>query len=310
MKNLRIAYMGTPTFAVGPLRALLDAGANIVAVITTPDRPAGRGLKLRESDVKKFAIQQGLPVYQPEKMKDPQWIETYRSLNIDLAIVVAFRMLPEVIWAMPPRGTFNLHASLLPNYRGAAPINWAIINGDKKTRVTTFFIDSKIDCGEIIDSAEIAIEENDSVGTLHDKLCDLGSTLVVKTVEQIAAGRVEPKPQPEVQDEMRAQAPKIFKDDCRIDWMLTAKQTHDKIRGLSPYPASWCEFGKTTAKIFEAHYSIEPHDKSVGEFESIDQKQIRVALSDGYLYIDRLQVAGAKKPLTAQEFLRGNSLDF
>ncbi len=310
MKNLRIAYMGTPSFAVGPLKALRDAGANIVAVVTTPDRPAGRGLKLRESDVKKFALENNLPVYQPEKMKDPQWIETYRSLEIDLAVVVAFRMLPEIIWAMPPKGTFNLHASLLPNYRGAAPINWAIINGDTKTGVTTFFIDSKIDCGEIIDSAEIEIAADDTVGVLHDKLCELGSDLVVATVERIANGTVVPKPQVEVQDELRAQAPKIFKDDCRIDWTLPAKQTYDMIRGLSPYPAAWCEFGKLTAKLYEAHYSIENHDKPSGVFENIDNKQIRVSLCDGYLYIDKLQVAGAKKPLSAQEFLRGNTIDF
>lgn len=300
--------MGTPGFAVEPLRALLAAGCNVVAVITVADKPAGRGLKLRQSDVKKFAVENNLPVYQPEKLKDEQWIETYASLNIDLAVVVAFRMLPKVIWDMPRLGTFNLHASLLPRYRGAAPINWAIINGDRTTGVTTFFLDSKIDCGEIIGSMEVPIDEHDSAGTLHDKLMVVGSELVVQTVDRIASGCATRTSQPVLEDELRGQAPKIFRADCQIDWSLSAKATYDKIRGLSPYPAAWCELSSATAKIFEAHYLLEDHGCEIGAVESTESHEIRVAVCDGWVYIDRLQMAGAKKPLSSVEFLRGNKL--
>lgn len=308
-KDIRIVFMGTPDFAVGSLQALVEGGYNVVAVVTMPDKPAGRGLKLQESAVKKYAVEVGLPVLQPEKLKSPEFIEQMQMLRPDLGIVVAFRMLPEVIWAMPPMGTFNLHASLLPQYRGAAPINWAIINGETETGVTTFFLNHKIDEGEIIDRRVVNIQPDDNAGTIHDKLMEVGSVLVTETVDALAAESVKPMSQPksiELKD-----APKIFKDTCHIDFSRSGVEIVNLIRGLSPYPAAWAnllpESGETLAtKIFSAAFEpasfVEP--KAIGSIISDGKNYIKVICTDGYLNVNELQIAG-KKRMTAQELLRG-----
>ena len=241
MQQLRIVYMGTPDFAVEPLRRLLDHGCQVVGVVTMPDKPVGRHQHtLTASPVKAFALSRGLPVLQPEKLKAPEFLEALEALHADLQIVVAFRMLPEVVWGMPPRGTFNLHAALLPQYRGAAPINWAIIHGEKRTGVTTFFLDHDIDTGLIIDSAETPISDDDNVETVHDRLMDIGADLVVRTVERIAEGQPLGTPQAELMPGTPLRhAPKIFKDDCRIDWHQGVRGVHNFVRGLSPVPAAW-----------------------------------------------------------------------
>ncbi|WP_417171877.1 methionyl-tRNA formyltransferase, partial [Alistipes putredinis] len=236
-KDLRIVFMGTPEFAVPSLRALVRSGYNVVGVVTTPDKPAGRGQKLHESDVKIAARELGLPILQPEKLRDPAFVSTMEELRPDLGIVIAFRMLPEVVWAMPRLGTFNLHASLLPQYRGAAPINWAIINGESKTGVTTFLLNHEIDKGAILGQVEMPIQPEDNVGTLYGRLMTVGADLVVQTVERIAAGEITPVVQPDEDTSLRP-APKIFKNDCLIDWTQSGKRIIDFIRGLSPYPAA------------------------------------------------------------------------
>lgn len=307
MKNMRIVYMGTPEFAVAPLAKLLDSGCNVVGVVTVPDKPAGRGLKVRESAVKQFAVAKGLPVYQPQRLKDPQWLDQLCGLRADLAIVVAFRMLPEVVWSMPRCGTFNLHASLLPLYRGAAPINWAIINGDRGTGVTTFMLNHQIDCGKIIGSCGVEITDTDSAGSLHDKLMSIGADLVLETVRKIASGVVQPIEQIEIIDPKRMVAPKIFKEDCKIDWTQDCLSVYNRIRGLSPYPAAWCELGNKTAKIYEAHIENASHGLGCGAYECSDGRSIRVAAKDGWIYIDRIQVAGGK-PMSTVDFLRGNKI--
>ena len=237
-KDLRIVFMGTPEFAVPSLRALVAGGYRVVAVVTAPDKPAGRGQRLHESDVKIAARELGLPVLQPEKLRDPEFVETLRSLEPDLGIVIAFRMLPEVVWAMPRLGTFNLHASLLPQYRGAAPINWAIINGERETGVTTFLLNHEIDKGAILGQIRVPIGEEDTVGTMYEKLMQTGTGLVLETVERIAAGEVQPVEQQQIDDRTLKPAPKIFKEDCRIDWSQPGRRIIDFIRGLSPYPAA------------------------------------------------------------------------
>ncbi|MEG1663713.1 MAG: methionyl-tRNA formyltransferase [Mucinivorans sp.] len=302
--DLRIVFMGTPEFAAASLAKILECGYNVVGVVTVPDRQAGRGLQMQQSAVKKYALENGLHVLQPEKLKNEQWVEEFRALRADLAIVVAFRMLPEVIWSMPPLGTFNLHASLLPAYRGAAPINWAIINGDSKTGVTTFFLDHNIDSGEIIDSTEVEISETDNAGALHDRLMAVGAELVIKTIDKIVSGCVVLTPQTMM---VSSPAPKIFKDDCRIFFDQPLTQVYNKIRGLAPYPAAWCELAGTTIKIFDCHPDNKntPQTNSYGVFENIDNKQLRVSCADGWLYIDTLQLSG-KRAMSAAEFLRGN----
>lgn len=256
-EDLRIVYMGTPDFAVESLRCLVEGGYNVVGVITMPDKPAGRGHKLQFSPVKQYALEHSLPLLQPEKLKDEVFVEALREWKADLQIVVAFRMLPEVVWNMPRLGTFNLHASLLPQYRGAAPINWAVINGDTETGITTFFLRHEIDTGEVIQQVRIPIADTDDVGIVHDKLMMLGGKLVTETVDAILNDAVKPIPQEEmaVVGELRP-APKIFKDTCRIDWNQPVKRIYDFIRGLSPYPAAWSELvqpdGETVVmKIFE-----------------------------------------------------------
>jgi methionyl-tRNA formyltransferase len=239
-KDLRIVFMGTPDFAVGSLKALIENGYNVVGVVTVPDRPSGRGLKLHQSDVKQYATSQGLPVMQPEKLKDESFLEILKFLNPDIQVVVAFRMLPEVIWKMPPMGTFNLHASLLPNYRGAAPLNWAIINGDQETGVTTFLLKHEIDAGNILFQSKVKIGSEETFGELHDKLKIVGAKLVLKTIDTLAGGAIIPFPQNLLPvDAERLYAPKIFKEDCKIDWTKPTTAINNLIRGLSPQPGAW-----------------------------------------------------------------------
>lgn len=311
--SLRIVYMGTPEFAVEPLKRLIEGGYNVVGVITMPDKPAGRGHKIQFSPVKQYALEHNLPLLQPEKLKDETFVQALRDWNADLQIVVAFRMLPEVVWNMPRLGTFNLHASLLPQYRGAAPINWAVINGDTETGITTFFLKHEIDTGEVIQQVRVPIEETDNVGIVHDKLMMLGGSLVIQTVDAILAGTVKPIPQEEmaVVGELRP-APKIFKDTCRIDWNQPIKKIYDFIRGLSPYPAAWTELtdaeGKTVVvKIFESEKVYESHQLASGTVVTDGKKYLKVAANDGFISILSLQLP-AKKRLKTDELLRGYSI--
>ena len=305
--------MGTPEFAVESLKRLVEGGYNVVAVITMPDKPMGRhGSVLQASPVKQYAVSQGLKVLQPERLKDEAFVEELRALKADLQIVVAFRMLPEVVWNMPPMGTFNLHASLLPQYRGAAPINWAIINGDTETGITTFFLQHEIDTGEVIQQVRIPIADEDNVEVIHDKLMNLGGRLVTETVDAILAGNVKPVPQEELinlsQEELRP-APKIFKDTCRIDWTKGVKGVYDFVRGLSPYPAAWTELvnadgSSQVLKIFQTEKNFFSHEEKIGAVSTDGKTYLRVALADGYLNILSLQLAG-KKRMPVADFLRG-----
>lgn len=309
-EDLRIVYMGTPDFAVESLRCLVEGGYNVVGVITMPDKPAGRGHKLQFSPVKQYALEHSLPLLQPEKLKDEAFVEALREWKADLQIVVAFRMLPEVVWNMPLLGTFNLHASLLPQYRGAAPINWAVINGDTETGITTFFLRHEIDTGEVIQQVRIPIADTDDVGIVHDKLMMLGGKLVTETVDAILNDAVKPIPQEEmaVVGELRP-APKIFKDTCRIDWNQPVKRIYDFIRGLSPYPAAWSELvqpdGETVVmKIFETEKIIQSHQLTPGTLLTDGKTYIHVAAADGIIGIRALQLPG-KKRLKTDELLRG-----
>lgn len=309
-KDLRIVYMGTPEFAVESLKRLVEGGYNVVAVITMPDKPMGRhGSVLQPSPVKQYAVSQGLKVLQPEKLKDEAFIGELQSLHADLQIVVAFRMLPEVVWAMPRLGTFNLHASLLPQYRGAAPINWAVINGETETGITTFFLKHEIDTGEIIDQVRIPIADTDDVGVVYDKLMRLGGDLVLKTVDAILDGNVKTVPQESVplSGELYP-APKIFKETCRIDWTQGTKRIYDFIRGLSPYPGAWTEFhvGETvsTLKLFETQKIFADHALEPGAFVTDGKSYLHIATSDGYLNVLSLQLAG-KKRMGIADFMKG-----
>lgn len=304
-KQLRIVYMGTPDFAVAPLRALVEGGYNVVAVVTTPDKPSGRGLKVSESAVKRYAVEAGLPIYQPVKLRDEEFVEAFRALDADLGIVIAFRMLPEIIWAAPRLGTFNLHASLLPQYRGAAPINRAIMNGETVTGVTTFLLNPQIDEGAVLGQVKVDIEPSDNVGTLHDKLMNVGVDLVLETVEKIAEGNVEPIEQSEMFDGELKPAPKIFKEDCHIDFSLGGEQIINLIRGLSPYPAAWANLSEDlSAKIFDARFVAQKTDVECGTILSDGKKYLHVACADGFIEIEQLQLSG-KKRMTAEELLRG-----
>ncbi|EDP95071.1 methionyl-tRNA formyltransferase [Kordia algicida OT-1] len=295
MRDLRIVFMGTPDFAVATLKALLDANYNVVGVITAPDKPAGRGRKMHQSAVKKFALANNLNVLQPTNLKRTSFVEELKALNANLQIVVAFRMLPKVVWQMPEYGTFNLHASLLPNYRGAAPINWAIINGETKTGVTTFFIDEKIDTGAMIFQEEIAIEPTENAGSLHDKLMNIGSDLVVKTVQHIEKDEVTTTIQPNSDDVKTAY--KIHKETCKIDWTDTIDNIYNKIRGLSPYPASWTTLhnGDDTynIKIYEVEKVLEAHSHTVGIVLS-SKKEVKIAVKEGYIILKILQLPGKR----------------
>ncbi len=308
-KDIRIVYMGTPDFAVEPLRRLVEGGYNVVAVVTVPDKPQGRGQKVAFSSVKKYALEQSLPILQPVKMKDEAFLEELRSYNADLGIVVAFRMLPQVVWAMPRMGTFNLHASLLPDYRGAAPINRAVMDGQKMSGVTTFMLDENMDTGDIIDSREVAITDDMTAGELHDKLMDIGSDLVLTTVDRLARGGVEMRKQRDI-TEVR-HAAKIFKDDCLIDWSANIDSIYNMVRGLSPYPAAHSSLGVEGAsfKVIGSHKELCEHSLEAGKLVTDGKSYIKVACSGGYIVIDRLQLSG-KKAMDSVEFLRGNSKIF
>ncbi|PKQ65509.1 methionyl-tRNA formyltransferase [Labilibaculum filiforme] len=312
MNKLRIVYMGTPDFAVAPLEALLNAGCNVVGVITNPDKPAGRGQQIQEAAVKKFAVDKGLKILQPEKFRNEEFLEELRALKADLQVVVAFKMLPEMVWNMPKFGTLNLHASLLPQYRGAAPINWAIINGDKETGVSTFLLQHEIDTGNILFQEKISIGDNDNVEVIHDKLMTLGSELVVKTVRAIEAGKYPQIPQESLSGEVLELkvAPKIFKEDCKIDWTQDLNAIHNLVRGLSPYPASWTELipkeeGKAIGlKIFTAEKEEEKHSEKIGHLTTDGKSYLKVAVKGGFISIKMLQQAG-KKRMKTEDFLRG-----
>jgi len=300
-KDLRIIFMGTPEFAVASLSKLVDEGCHIVGIITAPDKPAGRGMELQQSAVKKYALEKGLTVLQPEKLKDPQFLETLKSLNADLQIVVAFRMLPEVVWNMPPMGTLNLHGSLLPQYRGAAPINWAIINGEKITGVTTFKLKHEIDTGDVLLSEEIKIEEEENAGTLHDKMKEIGAEVLFKTVLGLAENNIQEKPQSNLNIK---HAPKIFTETCKIDWSKTAEEIHNLIRGLSPYPAAFTFLDEKKLKVFSAKKEINTPQVNPGLFDTDGKTFLRYACADGYIHLLELQLEGKKK-MKIEDFLRG-----
>ena len=311
-KDLRIVYMGTPEFAVESLRALVEGGYNVVGVITMPDKPMGRhGSVLQQSEVKKYAVSVGLPVLQPERLKDEAFIEELRGLRADLQIVVAFRMLPEVVWAMPPLGTFNLHASLLPQYRGAAPINWAVINGERETGVTTFFLKHEIDTGKIIRQERLPILDTDNVGMVHDKLMKMGARLVTETVDLILSGEAEGTEQNTLlkPGEILHPAPKIFKETCRIDWTQPLERIYNFVRGLSPYPAAWTELeskdgNRLTLKIYDTEKLPAAHNYPSGTIIHDRKDSVKVAATDGYLSLRSIQLAG-KKRMDVQAFANG-----
>jgi len=314
-KDLRIVYMGTPEFAVASLRALVEGGYRVVGVVTVADKPVGRhGSVLQACPVKLYAESQGLPVLQPERLKDEAFLAALRSWEADLQVVVAFRMLPEVVWNMPRRGTFNLHASLLPRYRGAAPINWAIIRGEKETGVTTFFLTHEIDTGQIIRRQRLPIAETDDAGIIHDKLMEAGAGLVIETVDAILSndGRIDTLPQETLcpSGEELPAAPKLFKETCRIDWQQPAKEIYDFIRGLSPYPAAWTEWIASDGlsqplKIFRSEIHAEPHSLPAGTLRTNGRDSLEVAVRGGFLRLLSIQVAG-KKRMTVKEFLNGS----
>lgn len=307
-KDLRIVFMGTPEFAVPSLKALVAGGYNVVAVVTTPDKPAGRGRQLHESDVKIAARELGLPILQPEKLRDEEFVAAMEALKPDLGIVIAFRMLPEVIWAMPRLGTFNLHASLLPEYRGAAPINWAIINGEKETGVTTFLLNQEIDKGAIIGQLREEIMPEDTIGTLYDRLMNKGVGLVLETVEKLAAGDVQPIEQQHIDESTLKPAPKIFKEDCLVDWSMSGRRIVDFVRGLSPYPAAWSRLVRDgeelTVKIFRTSFQEAAHGEPIGTIRTDWREELEVACSDGWIRIHELQVAG-KRRMTTHDLLLG-----
>lgn len=305
MTDIPIIFMGTPEFAVTSLKTLLDKGYNVKAVVTTPDKPAGRGKNIQFSDVKKFALEHNLPILQPEKLKSPEFLAQLKEIDADLFVVVAFRMLPKEVWAMPKRGTINLHAALLPDYRGAAPINHAIINGETETGITTFYIDEQIDTGKIIMQERCAIEPEDNIGTLYDKLMFIGAEAVCKTVDIIASENVNAIEQDSIRTEGLHPAPKITKEFCQINWNNKSIDIHNFIRGLSPYPAAWCYLkDDITAKIFTSAYSIEKHNLEAGTFVSDNKSFLKVATQDGFVSILELQMQG-KKRMAIKDFLNG-----
>lgn len=298
--------MGTPEFAVASLDALVGGGYNVVGVVTMPDKPAGRGYKMQFSAVKEYALAHNLPLLQPEKLKNEEFLDALRALHADLQIVVAFRMLPEVVWAMPPLGTFNLHGSLLPQYRGAAPINWAIINGEQETGVTTFFLQQEIDTGDLILQKRTPITDDDNAGTIHDRLMSIGAAAVVETVDCIIAGTAPKTPQP--QGVTLKSAPKIFKETCRVDWTQSCHQIFNFVRGLSPYPAAWSVLhtdDKTIdIKLFEVTREPAAHTLQAGQVVCDGKNYLKVAVADGFVKIESLQPAG-KKRMSAADWLRG-----
>lgn len=309
-EDLRIVFFGTPEFAVASLDALVRGGYNVVAVVTMPDKPAGRGKHLTQSDVKRYAVEHGLPLLQPERLKDENFVEALRACRADLFIVIAFRMLPEVVWTMPPLGTFNLHASLLPRYRGAAPINRAVMNGDTVTGVTTFMLKHEIDTGDVLRQESIDIGADENAGSVHDRLMALGAELTVDTVEHIVAGDLSPIPQDQlVKDTEATPAPKIFKADCRIDWEKSAEEIHNHVRGLAPYPAAWTELAGAegeapmSVKILATRRSTDSAELAPGHF-ALAGKRVLAGCGSGSLEIVELQPAG-KRAMSAADFVRG-----
>ena len=318
-RSLRIVFMGTPEFAVASLDALVKAKCNIVGVITAPDKPAGRGMKMTESAVKKYAVRHHLKVLQPEKLKNLQFLEELRSLNADLQIVVAFRMLPESVWNMPPLGTINLHGSLLPQYRGAAPINWAVINGEKQSGVTTFKLKHEIDTGDILLQESFPIDENETAGDVHDKMKEIGARILVETVKGIADGTLEERPQstvgnqqsedsdsrlPTSDSRLLRHAPKIFTETCNIDWRRSIEEIHNLIRGLSPFPCAFTELGDKTIKIFRGEKELSLPTSKPGRWESDGKTYLKFAAKDGYILLKDVQLEG-KKRMLIEDFLRG-----
>ncbi|HWZ02344.1 MAG TPA: methionyl-tRNA formyltransferase [Mucilaginibacter sp.] len=305
---MRIIFMGTPQFAVISLDALITAGCNIVAVVTAPDKPAGRGQKLNESAVKQYALENSIPVLQPEKLKDPIFLEELKAFNADLQVVVAFRMLPEVVWNMPPRGTINLHASLLPQYRGAAPINWVLINGEQESGVTTFFLKHEIDTGDILFTEKVTLTGHETAGELHDRLMYKGAGLLVKTVKGVESGRYNEHPQSQLMEGVELKhAPKIFKEDCLIDWKQPAVAVYNKIRGLSPIPTAYTHLNGKILKVYKSVYEIEQHDFVPGHFVSDNKTFLKFATTDGFICLTEVQLEG-KKQMGIEEFLRGVKL--
>jgi len=313
-QTLRIVFMGTPEFAVASLEALVKAKCNIVGVITAPDKPAGRGMKMTESAVKKYAVRHHLKVLQPEKLKNLEFLEELRSLNADLQIVVAFRMLPESVWNMPPLGTINLHGSLLPQYRGAAPINWAVINGEKETGVTTFKLKHEIDTGNILLQESFPIDENETAGEVHDKMKEIGARVLVETLKGIADGTLEEKkqttddgPQSSIvsgQSSSLKHAPKIFTETCNIDWRRSIDEIQNLIRGLSPFPGAFTELGDKTIKIFRSEKELSLPTSKPGRWESDGKTYLKFAAKDGYILLKDIQLEG-KKRMLIEDFLRG-----
>jgi methionyl-tRNA formyltransferase len=305
--------MGTPDFAVAPLKTLVDSGFNVVAVVTGEDKPQGRGRKVLPTPVKEFAVEHGIPVLQPAKLKDEAFLAELKSFNADLQVVVAFRMLPEVVWAMPKLGTFNLHAALLPQYRGAAPINWAVINGETKTGVTTFFLDKDIDTGRIMLKQEVDILPEDNAGTIHDKLMVVGSELVKKTVEMILSGDVKTVAQSELisSDTVLKPAPKIFKEDCRLDFSKDGISIKNLVRGLSPYPAAFTTLKikdkEMNVKVFEVGFEPDSSEKEVGKVITDNKNFIKISCPNGYIQLLDIQLEG-KKRMKTEDFLRGVKL--
>lgn len=308
---MKIIFLGTPDFAVATLDAMVQHKLNVVAVVTAPDKPAGRGMKLQQSAVKKYAVEHHIPVLQPEKLKNEDFLNELKSYQADLQVVVAFRMLPEVVWNMPPLGTINVHASLLPNYRGAAPINWAIINGEKETGVTTFKLKHEIDTGDILLQEKVEIAETDNAGILHDKLMITGAHLLVKTINELTHGNLESKPQLptdncQLPTELK-HAPKIFTETCKIDWSKNTDDVYNLIRGLSPYPAAFTTVNNKKMKLFDVEKIIESHSFEPGKMETDNKKCIYFYCADGYISLKKLQLEG-KTQMLVEDFLRGNKL--
>jgi methionyl-tRNA formyltransferase len=303
---MKIVFMGTPDFAVASLKKLVENNCEVVAVITAPDKPSGRGLLLSETPVKKYALSQGISVLQPEKLKNPEFLAQLQSYQADLQIVVAFRMLPQVVWAMPPKGTFNLHASLLPQYRGAAPINWAVMNGETETGVTTFFLQQEIDTGNIIFSEKTKIDDNDNAGEVHDRLMEIGANLVLKTVKAIEANDYPQIPQNLITT--LKSAPKIFKETCEINWHQAAEKIRNFIRGLSPYPTAWTTLQGKNCKIYASSINFQLLEQNpttaIGNFVSDGKTYLAFRCEDSFLEINELQLEG-KKRMMIEEFLRG-----
>ena len=305
---MKIVFMGTPQFAVASLDALIKAGCDIVAVVTAPDKPAGRGQKLNESAVKQYALENGVKILQPEKLKNPEFLEELKALKADLQVVVAFRMLPELVWSMPPKGTINLHASLLPQYRGAAPINWVIINGEKESGVTTFFLKQEIDTGDILFTEKVTLTGHETAGDLHDRLMNKGAGLLVKTVKGVESGRFNEHPQSALLEGVELKhAPKIFKEDCLIDWNQPAEQVYNKIRGLSPVPTAYTFLNDKILKIYKSTYEVTEPAILPGGFMTDGKTHLKFAAKDGYISVTEIQLEG-KKTLEIKDFLRGVKL--